>query len=109
MIMQDEEALRQAANIIDQSKHLIALTGAGISKESNVPIFRGPDGLWKQYDAMELATPAAFRANPQLVWEWYSWRQDLISKCEPNHAHEVLAIWEKEGFLKCIITQNVYG
>jgi NAD-dependent deacetylase len=109
VIMLDDDALKQAANVIDQSKYLIALTGAGISKESNVPTFRGTDGLWRQYDAMQLANPAAFRANPQLVWEWYSWRQGLISECNPNHAHEVLAIWEKKGLLKCIITQNVDG
>lgn len=107
--MVDEETLRQAANIIEQSKYLIALTGAGISKESNVPTFRGADGLWKQYDAMQLATPAAFRANPQLVWEWYSWRQGLIDKCEPNPAHRILVKWEQRGILKSLITQNVDG
>lgn len=109
MIMVDGDALKKAAKIIGQSNHLIALTGAGISKESNVPTFRGTDGLWKQYDAMQLATPAAFKANPKLVWEWYSWRQGIISECSPNPAHQILAQWEKEGFLKSIITQNVDG
>jgi NAD-dependent deacetylase len=109
MIMQDEDALQQAASLIKQSKYLIALTGAGVSKESNVPTFRGTNGLWKQYDAMQLATPAAFRANPELVWEWYSWRQGLISSCTINPAHEVLVTWEQEGLLKSIITQNVDG
>ena len=107
--MHDDVSIRQAADIIQQSKYLIALTGAGISKESNIPTFRGADGLWKQYDAMQLATPHAFRTNPQLVWEWYSWRQDLISKCSPNAAHETLASWEEKDLLKCIITQNVDG
>ncbi|RLI56599.1 MAG: NAD-dependent protein deacylase [Candidatus Thorarchaeota archaeon] len=101
--------MTRAAQIIRDSEHLIALTGAGISKESNVPTFRGEDGLWKEYDAMELATPQAFRSNPQLVWEWYSWRQGLIAKCSPNPAHEVLARWEREGLLKVVITQNVDG
>jgi NAD-dependent deacetylase len=108
-MIQEENDLRQAVNIIKQSKHLIALTGAGISKESNIPTFRGKDGLWNRYDAMQLATPAAFRANPQLVWEWYSWRQNLVSKCNPNPAHDVLAKWEEKGLLKSIITQNVDG
>lgn len=107
--MQDELSIKQATNIIKQSKYLIAMTGAGISRESNVPTFRGADGLWKQYDAMQLATPDAFRANPQLVWEWYSWRQDLILKCSPNPAHETLVKWEQKGYLKSIITQNVDG
>ena len=98
-----------AAELIQNAEHLIALTGAGISKESNVPTFRGKDGLWKQYNAMDLATPHAFSQNPQLVWEWYTWRQHLIAKCEPNPAHLTLAKWEQHGLLKTLITQNVDG
>ena len=89
--------------------YLIALTGAGISQESNVPTFRGKNGLWRQYNAMELATPSAFNKHPHLVWEWYSWRQDLIARCRPNPAHWTLAKWEARGLLKTLITQNVDG
>lgn len=105
----DEFILDSVAQVIKNSKYLIALTGAGISKESNVPTFRGPDGLWKNYDAMELATPDAFQRNPKLVWEWYSWRQGLIASCNPNPAHNILAKWEQSGLLKTLITQNVDG
>ncbi|MFW9985786.1 MAG: NAD-dependent deacetylase [Candidatus Odinarchaeota archaeon] len=101
--------LSQSVEIIQNTDHLIALTGAGISKESNVPTFRGKDGLWRQYNAMDLATPQAFKQNPTLVWDWYSWRQNLISKCHPNPAHLTLAKWEEQGILKAIITQNVDG
>ena len=101
--------LPEAASVIMKSEYLIALTGAGISKESNVPTFRGKDGLWKNYDPMQLATPSAFESNPELVWEWYSWRQGLISNCNPNPAHTTLAKWEKAGILKALITQNVDG
>lgn len=101
--------LKSAAALIRKAKYLIALTGAGISKESNVPTFRGNDGLWKQYNAMDLATPQAFNRNPQLVWEWYTMRQTLISSCNPNPAHYTLAAWEKQGTLKSLITQNVDG
>ncbi len=101
--------IQAAAEIIKESKYLIALTGAGISKESNVPTFRGEDGLWRNYNAMELATPAAFANNPSLVWEWYSWRQGLIAECEPNPAHNILVKWEEKGILKTLITQNVDG
>ncbi len=101
--------LDDVAQLINDAKHLVALTGAGISKESNVPTFRGPDGLWRNYDVTKLATPQAFAENPSLVWEWYSWRQDLISKCKPNPAHLTLAKWEQDGLLKSIITQNVDG
>ena len=101
------DLLSSATSFIRNAEHLIALTGAGISKESNVPTFRGKDGLWRQYNAMDLATPQAFAQNPKLVWEWYTWRQDLISKCQPNPAHFTLAEWEKRGILKAVITQNV--
>ncbi|MFO7836586.1 MAG: NAD-dependent deacylase [Candidatus Thorarchaeota archaeon] len=103
------EDITSSAAIIRESNHLVALTGAGISKESNVPTFRGEDGLWKEYDAMDLATPSGFRNDPELVWEWYSWRQGLIAGCEPNPAHLTLAKWEEEGLLNCVITQNVDG
>ncbi len=108
MIM-DDNVLHSVANIIDNSNNLIALTGAGISRESNVPTFRGEDGLWRNYDAMDLATPDAFRRDPSLVWEWYAWRQGLIAGCNPNPGHLTLVKWEKEGVLKSLITQNVDG
>jgi NAD-dependent deacetylase len=99
----------KAAELIRTARHLVVLTGAGISKESNVPTFRGKDGLWKQYNVMDLATPQAFNRNPALVWEWYVWRQNLIAQCEPNPAHFTLAKWEKNRILKSLITQNVDG
>ncbi len=104
-----DDALKDVPRLIVNSKYLIALTGAGISKESDVPTFRGEDGLWHEYDAMNLATPQAFQRNPNLVWEWYSWRQSLIADCSPNAAHKILAKWEQMSLLKAIITQNVDG
>lgn len=101
--------VQAVAERIREADYVIALTGAGISKESDIPTFRGPDGLWNKYDVTELATPAAFARNPKLVWEWYSWRQGIISKCNPNTAHITLASWEKDGLLRSIITQNVDG
>ncbi len=86
---------------------MIALTGSGISKGSGIPTFRGKDGLWNNYNAMDLATPQAFKNNPKLVWEWYSWRIDLILDKKPNPAHLALATLQKKGLLKWIITQNV--
>ena len=98
-----------AAETIRDAEYIIALTGAGISKESNVPTFRGEDGLWKKHNVMDLATPHAFERNPDLVWEWYAWRQNLIASCNPNLAHLTLAKWEREGLLKILVTQNVDG
>lgn len=99
--------LEEAAAILKASKSVFVLTGAGISAESGVPTFRGAGGLWKNYRAEELATPEAFRSNPQLVWEWYHWRQSLILKTEPNPGHQAIAELERlfPDFL--LLTQNV--
>ncbi len=86
---------------------IVALTGSGISKGSGIPTFRGKDGLWKNYNAMDLATPQAFKRNPQLVWEWYAWRIGLILDKEPNPAHYSLTKLEEARLLKWLITQNV--
>jgi NAD-dependent deacetylase len=85
------------------------LTGAGVSKESGIPTFRGEDGLWRNYNATELATPESFATNPSLVWEWYQWRRGLIKPIEPNPGHHAIAAMERfyENF--SLITQNIDG
>jgi NAD-dependent deacetylase len=88
---------------------LVALTGAGISAESGVPTFRGEAGLWRDHSPQELATPAAFRRDPDLVWAWYAWRRELIAACQPNAAHETLAAMERALPDFTLITQNVDG
>ena len=91
-----------------RARRITAMTGAGISAASGVPTFRGEAGLWRSYRAEDLATPEAFRRDPQLVWEWYDWRRSLIAGCAPNAGHEVLARWSaREGFT--LVTQNVDG
>ena len=104
-----EDLLKAVADILRSSKNAVALTGAGISAESGIPTFRGKDGLWKKYRVEDLATPFAFQRNPKLVWEWYVWRMNIISKAKPNPAHIALAEMEKEGIIKAVITQNVDG
>jgi NAD-dependent deacetylase len=90
------------------SNHITVLTGAGISAESGVPTFRqAQTGLWAQYDPQQLATPQAFRRNPRLVWEWYSWRRELVTKAEPNPGHITLVTMEKLVPIFSLITQNV--
>jgi NAD-dependent deacetylase len=93
----------------DRISRVVVLSGAGISAESSVPTFRGEDGLWRNYRAEQLATPEAWRANPELVWEWYAWRRGLIAGCEPNPAHHACAKLEKELADSWIVTQNVDG
>ena len=88
---------------------LVALTGAGISAESGVPTFRGEEGLWRDYSPQDLATPSAFRRDPKLVWEWYTWRRELIGSCHPNAAHRTLADVEQALTNVTLVTQNVDG
>ncbi len=83
------------------------LTGAGVSAESGVPTFRGDEGLWKQFQPEELANVDAFLANPELVWNWYQYRRNIISQVEPNQGHFSLAKMEKRLSSFTLITQNV--
>src|SRR3989304_1998973 len=91
------------------AKRPVALTGAGVSAESGVPPFRGSEGLWRNFNPQDLATPEAFERNPQLVWEWYDWRRSLIAKISPNPAHYALAELERRSPGFTLITQNVDG
>ncbi len=95
--------------VLADAKTVVVSTGAGISAESGVPTFRGEDGLWKKFRAEELATFEAFQANPRIVWEWYSYRREIINKIKPNPGHYAVA--EMAGLFDNfhIITQNVDG
>lgn len=101
--------LQRAAAALTATEEVLVLTGAGISAASGVPTFRGEDGLWKEHRPEELATPAAFRRDPRLVWEWYAWRRELVDGCEPNTAHVALARWSLSRPGVRIVTQNVDG
>lgn len=107
--MQIDNLISQIARRIKPHSRITALTGAGISAASGVPTFRGEEGLWRNYSPQELATPEAFRKDSKLVWEWYAWRRELISKCRPNRAHQILALWSKRRPEFKLITQNVDG
>ncbi len=91
------------------AKHVAVLTGAGISAESGVPTFRGEGGLWKQFRAVDLATPEAFFRDPKLVWEFYNWRRELIAPLSPNPGHLALAEIERRVPRLTLITQNIDG
>jgi NAD-dependent deacetylase len=100
-----------AADLIDELKtarHVVVLTGAGISAESGVPTFReAQTGLWANYNPQELATPEAFKHNPKLVWDWYTWRRELAANAQPNPGHLALARMEALVPNLTVITQNV--
>ena len=92
------------------ARHVCVLTGAGVSAESGVPTFReAQTGLWARYDPLELATPEAFARDPELVWRWYRWRRELVSKAEPNAGHLALARLEALVPRLTLVTQNVDG
>lgn len=101
--------LEQGRQWIAEAKSVAVLTGAGISAESGIPTFRGPDGLWRNYKPEELATAAAFARDPRLVWEWYNWRREVIAKAQPNAAHRALVRLEVANPRFTLITQNVDG
>lgn len=87
-------------------KKIIVLTGAGMSAESGIKTFRDHDGLWNNYRIEEVATPQAFRRQPELVMEFYNQRRKQLLEVEPNAAHYALVKLE-EKFDVHIITQNV--
>lgn len=104
----DPTRLAEARSLLDADR-VVVMTGAGISAESGVPVFRGPDGLWKRHRPEELATPEAFDHDPRLVWEWYGWRRAKVGACLPNEAHRALARWQRGRPGRRIVTQNVDG
>lgn len=87
-------------------KNLIILTGAGMSKESGIRTFRESGGLWEEYDITEVATPAAWFKNRELVLRFYNERRTQLAGCEPNSGHKGLAALERY-FNVHIITQNI--
>jgi NAD-dependent deacetylase len=105
-----DDQIRLARAHLASARSITVLTGAGISADSGVPTFRGPDGLWRTYRAEDLATPEAFERDPRLVWEWYNWRRELIETKSPNPAHVALSELERRGNDRMwLITQNVDG
>ena len=105
----DDQILLARAHLAS-ARNVTILTGAGISADSGVPTFRGAEGLWRTFRAEDLATPEAFERDPRLVWEWYSWRRELIATKQPNPAHFALVELEQRWTDRMwLITQNVDG
>jgi NAD-dependent deacetylase len=99
---------REAGRALAMSRHAIALTGAGVSTPSGIPDFRGPQGLWSRVDP-ELFHISYFMADPLTVWKLYMELYRVLERAKPNRAHRSLAILEKAGLLKAVITQNIDG
>src|SRR5256714_13344916 len=89
-------------------KNIVVLTGAGVSAESGLATFRGPDGLWEGHRVEDVCTPEALARDPELVLTFYDMRRRALGDVRPNAAHEALARLDAEwrGEL-LIVTQNV--
>jgi NAD-dependent deacetylase len=104
------EAVRSA--VAAATRHaggLAVLTGAGMSAESGIATFRDAlTGLWSRFDPAQLASAEGFRADPQLVWDWYAERRDGVRRAQPNAGHRALGDFHRRhpGVL-ALITQNV--
>ncbi|MFW5766919.1 MAG: Sir2 family NAD-dependent protein deacetylase, partial [Bacteroidota bacterium] len=75
---------------------LVVLSGAGVSQESGIDTFRGAGGMWEKYDVTELASPDAWRRDPELVLRFYNMRRKKVLEAEPNGAHRKIADLEKD-------------
>lgn len=95
---------------VDESTHLLVLTGAGVSAESGVPTFRSAGGLWENHPVEAVASPEGFHADPARVWRFYSARRAQARGVEPNPGHRALAdVEERLGDRFLLVTQNVDG
>jgi NAD-dependent deacetylase len=106
--MSNDKKISQAAELIKHAKHLVALTGAGVSTRSGIPDFRGTGtGLWTRVDPMVAASIWAFIEHPAGFYEWIKPLSQTMVKAKPNPAHYALAELEALGRLRVVITQNI--
>ena len=126
------DAISGLARLIVENQPCVALTGAGVSQESGIPTFRGPDpgpdevghirpistesgvpdfrsstGIWAEFDPREYGTLGAFRADPVKVWRFYAPRFAMLTEAEPNRAHVALAELERLRLVRAVVTQNI--
>ena len=80
--------MTKKGNMLDPINNIVILTGAGVSAESGVATFRGPDGLWEGHRVEDVATPEAFVRDPGLVQKFYDERRAKLKTVEPNAAHQ---------------------
>jgi NAD-dependent deacetylase len=116
MVDNTERALDEAARLLVESRHVLALVGAGLSAESGVPTFRGPGGLWTKLGEPSMNGYQEFLGDPARWWREQQDQQadpdrtefrEAIERAEPNPGHYALADLERMGILKMTITQNV--
>src|SRR6266478_333617 len=106
--------IERAAHLVVSARHVVALTGAGLSVESGIPPFRGPGGLWTKHGEPPMNGYQRFLADPAKAWRdrlspsgpmrelW-----ETLRVAQPNPGHYALATLEEIGVLRCLITQNI--
>src|SRR5262249_30728704 len=106
-----DDALDRAAALMRSAARVAVMTGAGVSAESGLATFRGAGGLWEGHRVEDVATPSAFRRDPQLVWRFYNARRANLRTVKPNPGHLALvALEDRLGLDRfTLITQNVDG
>ncbi|MGQ9681146.1 MAG: SIR2 family NAD-dependent protein deacylase [Anaerolineae bacterium] len=104
------DLIEEAAALLRQARHPVALTGAGISTPSGIPDFRSPAaGLWERYSPEMVASLTGFKRDPEAFWAWLRPLLRRACTAEPNAAHRAVARLEQEGRLQALITQNIDG
>ena len=87
-------------------KHIVVLTGAGVSAESGLQTFRDNDGLWMGYNVYEVASPEGWKKDPSMVLDFYNKRRKEVASALPNAAHKIIASLQ-DRFQVTVITQNI--
>ena len=101
--------VEEFGRVLKSSKRVLALCGAGLSAASGLDTFRGAGGMWRNHKATTLATPTAFRADPGLVWLFYSYRRHKALQAKPNAGHLALVKLAEKMPDFITLTQNVDG
>jgi len=95
---------------ITDFKRIVFFTGAGVSKESGIPTFRGDGGIWNEYKPEDIASQEAFDKDPVRVWDFNNKRREMVAKCDPNLAHRLISQCERELDAEItVVTQNIDG
>ncbi len=105
--MIDIDEISKAADIIKESNHIVAFSGAGISTESGIEDFRSEGGLWSRYDPSIYASYQYFLQDPSKFWQMHKELEGIVADAEPSYAHKAIAELERIGKVKAIITQNI--
>jgi NAD-dependent deacetylase len=104
-----DDVTRELKDRFEQARRVCVLTGAGVSAESGVPTFRGGGQslVWRGMPFEHLSSAETLARDPVLVWEWFNYRREIISKVKPNPAHLALVEWQRRFENFTLVTQNI--